>query len=176
MKIRKRIWWIQWLKYKGLLSLFCNKILMKQCHVLNEMLHVLKDQQVYNGNSQTSTNINTVRNRKSEWKQKSKSLKIIYSNKGHQYERNFLSLLFVTFREHSLFHFTELEESISSQLTEKLTSRRMGWCLISELAAKIRFSRLSVMVRFPNNVQEESARTTWIFKWMEHLNRLYILS
>lgn len=61
MKIRKRIWWIQWLKYKGLLSLFCSKI-----RNTDETLRVLKDQQVYNGNSQTSTNINTVRNRKSE--------------------------------------------------------------------------------------------------------------
>lgn len=61
MKIRKRIWQIQWLKYKGLLLLFCNKI-----RNTDETLCALKDQQVYNGNNQTSTNINTVRNRKSE--------------------------------------------------------------------------------------------------------------
>lgn len=46
----------------------------------------------------------------------------------------------------------------------------------AQLAVKIRSSRLSIMVPFPNNVQEEIIRMKEIFKWKEHLNKLYILS
>lgn len=76
-----------------------------------------------------------------------------------------------------LIHGMEQEESISSQLTEKNNSRRtLGHCLTSQVAAKIRSSRLSIMVPFPSNVQDEVIKMIRISEWKEHLNRLYILS